>query len=552
VWLDVRRAKAYVVKWHKHRAAQLDEFSTAVASCADRDAVDATFAFWFTKWCGTLVRTSRDAAPRREGRCARIVRMFPDTFEQTVVSKGAHKCFAEVPRLLEGATVEAAVDAAAGFEAAERSKTVYPDRVYVANEWMLETYSSLQDVLGSEHTYAGNLAQPERLKLNVESVAEIDRLPKCNTIEGMRILLTAWNKIDLYAHVAQRCKVISKFCYAILLLLSIATTTLVMSSANMPRKTVSANGLNLYVLTLTLLTTVNIAYITYIKPEAKWKQLRAAEQALVGEMWKFRTRSGHYQQNPGDPPNQTSQLFKTFVDDVSTNVMKSATVANTAFFSHAKGLSTPDAESATLREISLYRHGQYRSPPPPSSEKRRGCRRKTPVAAAVDHSALSDDHQSPCTPDEYLQLRVMPRLQFYQARLPTYQRMAGVWESLLMAASICGVVLSFFKEARWSPIPTSVTICITAYAEFHDTERKLVRYSEAVSRIDSVKMWWDSLSNVEKVSLACVTTLVSTCEDAFADEREAWGSSSVVSAEMDARSGRGPSHHSNLHTVAEG
>ena len=113
-------------------------------------------------------------------------------------------------------------------------------------------------------------------------------------------------------------------------------------------------------------------------------------------------------------------------------------------------------------------------------------------------------------------------------------------------------MLSFFQEARWSPIPIAVTICITAYAEFHDTERKLVRYSEAISRVDSVKMWWDSLSNVEKVSLACVTTLVSTCEDAFADEREAWGSSSVVSAEMDARSGRGPSHHSSLNTIAAG
>ena len=48
------------------------------------------------------------------------------------------------------------------------------------------------------------------------------------------------------------------------------------------------------------------------------------------------------------------------------------------------------------------------------------------------------------------------------------------------------------------------------------------------------------------------TALVSTCEDAFADEREAWGSSSVVSAEMDARSGRGPSHHSSLNTIAAG
>ena len=553
VWLDRRRAKAYLEKWHKHRAAQLDEFSTAIASCANRDAIDATLAVWFTRWCGTLVRTSLEAAPRREGRCARVVRMFPDVFEQTVVSSGPHKCFAEVPRLLERATIEAAVDAVAGFQAAERSKVVYPDAVYMANDWLLDTYSGLQDVLGSEHTYAGSLAEPERLKLIVESVAEIDRLPKCNTIQGMHILRTAWNKVDMYAHVAQRCKIMSKVCYALLLMLSLASTSLVMASAYMPRQTVSAKGLNQYVLVLTLLTTVNIAFITYVKPEEKWKQLRAASEALIGEMWKFRTRSGHYQQNPGDPPNQTSELFKEFVDDIATNVMKSATVANTAFFARAKGLSTPDAESAALRDNALYRHGQYRSPPS-RSDKRCGCRRKTPVAAGYgpNDGCLWDDHQSPCTPEEYLQLRVLPRLQFYQGRLPTYQRLAGLWESLLLASSICGVVLSFFQEARWSPIPIAVTICITAYAEFHDTERKLVRYSEAISRVDSVKMWWDSLSNVEKVSLACVTTLVSTCEDAFADEREAWGSSSVVSAEMDARSGRGPSHHSSLNTIAAG
>ena len=53
-------------------------------------------------------------------------------------------------------------------------------------------------------------------------------------------------------------------------------------------------------------------------------------------------------------------------------------------------------------------------------------------------------------------------------------------------------------------------------------------------------------------ALAKVSEVQFELEDAFADEREAWGSSSVVSAEMDARSGRGPSHHSSLNTIAAG
>lgn len=133
---------------------------------------------------------------------------------------------------------------------------------------------------------------------------------------------------------------------------------------------------------------------------------------------------------------------------------------------------------------------------------------------------------------------MLPQLKFYQARLPVYQRMNNVWETLLMLSSIAGVVLSFFREARWAAIPTALTVCVTAYAEFHATEKKLVRYSEAIAKIDSIKMWWDSLSNVERVNLAFISTLVSGCEDTFNNEREAWASTSMVSAEMNAKAGK--------------
>ena len=116
--------------------------------------------------------------------------------------------------------------------------------------------------------------------------------------------------------------------------------------------------------------TVNIAFITYVKPEEKWKQLRRSRWAHRRD--EFRTRSGHYQQNLGDLPNQTSELFKEFVDDIATNVMKSATVANTAFFARATP-STPDAESCCAIMPST---GKPAVDASDAFDKRCGCRRK--------------------------------------------------------------------------------------------------------------------------------------------------------------------------------
>lgn len=399
----------------------------------------------------------------------------------------------------------------------------------------METYSALSDVLSSEHTYAGSLADPDALEVMVESVTEIDRLPKANTIEGMRILTTAWDKIDIYAYVAKRCKKLSKVTYLLLLALSLATTVLIVSSNNMPKKTVPPEKVDFYVLLLTIATTMCVGFISYINPQAKWQQLRGAAQALRSEMWKFRTRSGPYQQMQGDPATKANLLYKQFVDDVSKNVMKSATIANTSFMARATGLSTAENEKDTLVKNPVYVHGQYKAPRRP---KKKVLVKGRVAAVDVADGEIFDDYQSPCTPEEYLQLRVLPQLKFYQARLPVYQRMNNVWETLLMLSSIAGVVLSFFREARWAAIPTALTVCVTAYAEFHATEKKLVRYSEAIAKIDSIKMWWDSLSNVERVNLAFISTLVSGCEDTFNNEREAWASTSMVSAEMNAKAGK--------------
>ena len=71
--------------------------------------------------------------------------------------------------------------------------------------------------------------------------------------------------------------------------------------------------------------------------------------------------------------------------------------------------------------------------------------------------------------------------------------------------------------------------CITAYAEFHGTEKKLMRFSDSINSIDSILLWWRTLTDVEKASMKNIDELIDSCENIFMSERQAWVSSSMKS-----------------------
>ena len=125
----------------------------------------------------------------------------------------------------------------------------------------------------------------------------------------------------------------------------------------MPKKTIDPEAkppqnTDFLVLLLTIASTIIVTFITYVNPQTKWQQLRGAAQALRAEMWKFRTRSGIYQQTSGQPANQASLRLKDFVDDVSKNVMKSATIANTRVGKGCRTVSHfPKALSVSLSSL---------------------------------------------------------------------------------------------------------------------------------------------------------------------------------------------------------
>jgi len=223
------------------------------------------------------------------------------------------------------------------------------------------------------------------------------------------------------------------------------------------------------------------------------------------------------------PNSKTSQVKDAMAEDLemqNAGHVESGSVeqmARSELFEYQ--LSSP---KKTIQSLSAgrYKHGQYPEAGISGTFGAANRGRKIP-------QRLMDDHHSPITPEKYLKIRVAPLLAFYQQRLPIYSRMRFFFESTLVLGSISGTVLAFMSLSKWAAVPTALTAAVAAYSEFHGTEKKLLRYSDSIANLDSVLMWWRTLTDVEKASVENKNKLVSTCEQTFQSERQAWVSTSM-------------------------
>lgn len=76
----------------------------------------------------------------------------------------------------------------------------------------------------------------------------------------------------------------------------------------------------------------------------------------------------------------------------------------------------------------------------------------------------------------YLDLRVMPALDFYAARLPVYSRRRTRGEALLMIGSIVTTIIALADKATWAGLATAFTALVTAWNEFDGAPKKQNRF----------------------------------------------------------------------------
>ncbi len=68
---------------------------------------------------------------------------------------------------------------------------------------------------------------------------------------------------------------------------------------------------------------------------------------------------------------------------------------------------------------------------------------------------------------------------------------------ILVVGTFSGVALSIFGVSTWAAISAALVGAVTAWSEFHSTEDKITRYSDAVTQIDSCVLWWKMVLNLK-------------------------------------------------------
>ena len=133
-----------------------------------------------------------------------------------------------------------------------------------------------------------------------------------------------------------------------------------------------------------------------------------------------------------------------------------------------------------------------------------------------------DDFQAPLGPEEYIELRLASKLQFYRARTPRYNQFYTYSQGLLIVGAAVGACMSFFGLARYVAIISAVSTSITAFTEFNHTSRKLARYNQVVGSLQNHLSWWKSLTHIETLDQGNISHLVLEAEKILNAEVGSW------------------------------
>ena len=363
--------------------------------------------------------------------------------------------------------------------------------------------NALMELLLSPMTHSANLADLVHIERVLMQI-HMDRHVRSIGLTTCQLLQRAWINVDVYSHVAQRMKYVTKISYAMLLLTGYAITVVSVVNVNMPGA-LPENVADYTVLGLTVCAGLISALVTFLDPATKWQQLRAAALLLESEIWKFRSSAGvYFRDMTSTYAESVEEALGNATCMIEDSVMKSASISETSFFAKFRVSGVP-------RSLNIYRHGQYEGA---------GCSGSLPSPQG------QDDHYSDLSADEYIALRFEPLVSFYQRRLPRYARCYAIHQAILALAASVLTMLVYFGAAQWSSVCAAGVAAVTAWTEFNSIQKKMRRYSETIHNANQVLLWWHSLQSMQKT--ASFPVLVERCEACFGSEHSSWLSSRLI------------------------
>ena len=417
-----------------------------------------------------------------------------------------------------------------------------------------EEFLQIHLLLTAPNVYVGNTNDLSQLSNQIDEIAQIDRLPKTNTLETMYVIRQAWDQVDIYMYVAYTYKRMAVWSFILLLVVGVAIVTITVISTQhcadescTGDRWISTAEVNHSIIGLSLFGTITATVTAIFSPIQNWQLLRSAALSMESIVWQYRTRTGQFraQHTAGsdkghDTRADAEKFFYESVDDIKEQVAKSSTIQETTLFYKFDRWMMGDGSKGG----GIYKHGQYAKAglggtnPLLDSDELVHIKKEydsedtadTANKVAIDHTL--DDHHSPLRADAYLLFRVRPTMRFYGKRIPKYYRSKVFNQTLLAIAALTGTLLPFLGYGLWTAVASAIAGAATSWLEFHSTKAKLQRYSDTLAALRGAMLWWSHLPAVDQANLEHVNRLVTTCEDVINREREAWATTSLTTKMM--------------------
>jgi hypothetical protein len=360
----------------------------------------------------------------------------------------------------------------------------------------------------------------------IDLPAGVLRQKLVNLLGGNELLKLAWMRYGMYSEQSKRHRRLFHRMQEWILALGVITTLFVVINAalqipnwadglsRLPPTTIrSLNALGdsldpwLYVIILVLpiVTSALIAISTRMNSGTKYVLLRSSAEDVKREIMRYRT-------NPG-----------LLTAEKSESAYAGEEGGEPALAAIAPSELLIAADAQTTRELELYRClervdtelmqspvvesalPEYTGKFPPGSIGRRG-----------------DDGLSFLTPQRYIYLRLDEQLDHYRKKTGYMEREL---QRVQIAAIVVGSLGTFLAAVRlelWVALTAAIVTALGAYLHFRQTQNTLVRYNTTASNLESVVMWWYSLTPDQHANPQNVQRLVETTEKILESESVGW------------------------------
>jgi len=431
------------------------------------------------------------------------------------------------------------------------------------------------DILTHPKVFSGSLFEPGELKRRLFMIADLGRLPEENSLESLRCLRDAWDHVEMYEAMAMAYKLTSKRTYYMLLCSAIFITICAVLETQLPYFPA-----DYIIVAFSFLTTILVAYVSFTNPTVRWQQFRKAQSNMESEIWMFRTRAGIYHSEMSDEvyDQAADEKFALAIKEIKDSVEASGDIKNTSFYSKFKSckghhqrraegssllsghgicsnvlgylfsrkrFSKEKQDAKNLFEV-YYEHDKTAATEAPGNNGKNSTIGQILPAESVPSPtkgyrvsevfsffegrgeivAQDDNFCDLLPPEQYLELRVRNRIQFYKKRIPSNNNLRYLSQIVLVLFSVITSALAFLRMSPLTAIVSILTSSVSAFMEFNGINGKVQRYSSIVHALEQLEVWWSSLTRIQRHDLSNVDLLVMECEGLIRNEVQSWMSSS--------------------------